>query len=123
MTNLPQQTLLEGSEIFTHFKGALTEQFVAQELCAYGLTPNYWSPNDAKAEIEFLAQIGTSVCPVEAKADTNLKAKSLMSYITRYSPARALRLSMAMRSSSGVIEDYPLYAIHEMLEESATGTP
>ena len=123
MTNLPQQTLLEGSEIFTHFKGALTEQFVAQELCAYGFSPRYWSPDDAKAEIEFLVQVGTSICPVEAKAETNLKAKSLTSYIARYSPTRALRLSMSMRNSSGVIEDYPLYAIHEMLDESASGIP
>ena len=46
-----------------------------------------------------------------------LKAKSLMSYITRYKPAKALRLSMSRRGSSGVIEDYPLYAIHEMLDE------
>lgn len=123
MTNLPQQTLLEGSEIFTHFKGALTEQFVAQELCAYGFSPRYWSPDDAKAEIEFLVQVGTSICPVEAKAETNLKAKSLTSYIARYSPTRALRLSMSKRNNSGVIEDYPLYAIHEMLTESANGTP
>ena len=46
-----------------------------------------------------------------------LKAKSLMSYIARYKPAKALRLSMSRRGSSGVIEDYPLYAIHEMLDE------
>lgn len=117
MTNLPQQTLLEGSEMFTHFKGALTEQFVAQEMGAYGLKLNYWSPDDAKAEIEFLAQIGQSIYPIEAKAATNLKAKSLMSYIARYKPAKALRLSMSRRGSSGVIEDYPLYAIHEMLDE------
>ena len=68
-------------------------------------------------------QVGTSICPVEAKAETNLKAKSLTSYIARYSPTRALRLSMSKRNNSGVIEDYPLYAIHEMLTESANGTP
>jgi hypothetical protein len=62
-------------------------------------------------------QIGQSIYPIEAKAALNLKAKSLMSYIARYKPAKALRLSMSRRGSSGVIEDYPLYAIHEMLEE------
>ena len=118
MTDLPQQTLLEGSEIFTHFKGALTEQFVAQEMGAYGQRINYWSPDEAKAEIEFITQIGSSIYPVEAKAATNLKAKSLASYIARYKPTKALRLSMSPRGHSNIIEDYPLYAIHEMLNET-----
>ena len=118
MTDLPQQTLLEGNEMFTHFKGALTEQFVAQEMGACGLRLNYWSPDEAKAEIEFVAQIGQSIYPIEAKAAMNLKAKSLMSYIARYKPAKAFRLSMSRRGSSGVIEDYPLYAVHEMLDEA-----
>ena len=105
--------------MFTHFKGALTEQFAAQEMGAYGLRLNYWSPDDAKAEIEFVVQIGASIYPVEAKAEKNLKAKSLMSYIKRYSPTRAFRLSMSKRNSSEVIEDYPLYAIREMLNEAS----
>lgn len=117
MADLPQQILLEGSAIFTHFKGALTEQFVAEELSAYGVAPCYWSPDNIKAEIEFLIQHGTAVYPVEAKAAINLKAKSLQSYINRFNPPKAVRLSMVQRSSGKSIEDYPLYAIHEMLEE------
>ncbi len=117
MADLPQQTLLEGNAIFTHFKGALTEQFVAGELGAAAVKPCYWSPGDAKAEVEFLVQSGAAVYPIEVKAETNLKAKSLMSYIARYKPAKALRLSMAKRNSSGAIEDYPLYAVREMLGE------
>ena len=117
MADLPQQILLEGSAIFTHFKGALTEQFVAEELSAYGVTPCYWSPDNIKAEIEFIIQRGTAVYPIEAKATINLKAKSLQSYINRFNPPKAVRLSMVQRSSGKNIEDYPLYAIHEMLEE------
>ena len=117
MADLPQQILLEGSAIFTHFKGALTEQFVAEELSAYGVTPCYWSPDNIKAEIEFIIQRGTAVYPIEAKASINLKAKSLQSYINRFNPPKAVRLSMVQRRSGKNIEDYPLYAIHEMLEE------
>ena len=117
MADLPQQILLEGSAIFTHFKGALTEQFVAEELSAYGVTPCYWSPDNIKAEIEFIIQRGTAIYPIEAKATINLKAKSLQSYINRFNPPKAVRLSMVQRSSGKNIEDYPLYAIHEMLEE------
>lgn len=117
MANLPQQILLEGSSIFSHFKGALTEQFVAEELSAYGVSPCYWSPDNIKAEIEFIIQHGADVYPIEAKAAINLKAKSLLSYINRFNPTKALRLSMVSRCSGKGIEDYPLYAIREMLEE------
>lgn len=117
MADLPQQILLEESTIFTHFKGALTEQFVAEELSAYGVESCYWSPDNIKAEIEFLIQYGTAVYPIEVKASINLKAKSLQSYISRFNPPKALRLSMAQRSSGKNIEDYPLYAIREMFEE------
>ncbi|MGN0854900.1 MAG: ATP-binding protein [Kiritimatiellia bacterium] len=117
MTNLPQQIMLEGSGIFTHFKGALTEQFVAEELAAYGIAPNYWSPDNIKAEVEFIFQHEASIYPVEAKAEENLKAKSLQSYVKRFNPPKAIRLSMAKKDSGKEIEDYPLYAIHQMLEE------
>ncbi len=51
------------------------------------------------------------------EAAINLKAKSLQSYIKRFNPPKALRLSMVHRGAGKSIEDYPLYAIHEMLEE------
>ena len=59
-----QQILLDGDSLFTHFKGALTEQYVLEELSALGVSPYYWSPDNAKAEVEFLLQIGTMICPV-----------------------------------------------------------
>jgi len=118
MSKLPQQVLLEGSEIFTHFKGALTEQFVAEEMSAYGMDLNYWAPDDIKAEIEFIVQIGDQIYPIEVKAEKNLQAKSLGSYIRRFNPQKAIRLSMSERNSSKVVEDYPLYAIHAMLRET-----
>ena len=101
--------------MFTHFKGALTEQYVLEELTALGLSPNYWSPDNIKAEVEFLLQIGTMICPLEAKAETNLRAKSLKSYIDRFNPRKALRVSMSKWSSGERIDDYPLYAIPEAI--------
>ena len=115
MADVPQQILLEGDSLFTHFKGALTEQYVLEELTALGVSPNYWAPDNVKAEVEFLLQIGTTICPVEAKAETNLRAKSLKSYIDRFNPRRALRFSMSKWSSGERIDDYPLYAIPEAI--------
>jgi predicted AAA+ superfamily ATPase len=115
MTGLSQDILLEKNEMFTHYKGALTEQFVAEELSSYGIDLHYWSPDEGKAEIEFLSQIGDALYPIEAKSEINLQAKSLGSYIRRYNPSKALRLSMSVRDSGSKVEDYPLYSIHEML--------
>ncbi len=117
MAGLPPQILLEGDSLFTHFKGALTEQYVLEELVAQGISPCYWSPDNIMAEVEFVLQSGTTICPLEAKAGTNLRAKSLKSYIDRFSPRKALRVSMSKRTSGAQIEDYPLYAIPEMLSE------
>ena len=119
MSGLSQEVLLEKTGLFTHYKGALTEQFVAEELSSYGMDLHYWSPDDGKAEIEFLVQIGDALYPIEAKAEINLQAKSLGSYIRRYSPSKALRLSMSARDSGSKVEDYPLYSIHEMLMDLA----
>jgi hypothetical protein len=121
MAGLPQWTLLEGDGIFTHFKGALTEQFVLEELLAYGVEARYWSASDAKAEVEFLIQVDGKVYPLEAKAAQNLKAKSLKSYIERFNPEKALRVSMGKRTSGAKIEDYPLYAIAEMVQGLKNG--
>ena len=117
MAGVPPQILLEGDSLFTHFKGALTEQYVLEELTAHGVTPSYWSPDNAKAEVEFLLQIGTTICPLEAKAARNLRAKSLKSYIDRFNPRKALRVSMSRRSPGDRLDDYPLYAIPEMLHD------
>ena len=86
-------------------------------MSSYGVDLHYWSPDEGKAEIEFLSQIGDALYPIEAKAEINLQAKSLGSYIRRYNPSKALRLSMSVRNSGSKVEDYPLYAIHEMLGE------
>ena len=115
MADVPRQILLEGDSLFTHFKGALTEQYVLEELTALGVSPNYWSPDNIKAEVEFVLQIGSMVCPLEAKAEMNLRAKSLKSYIGRFNPRKALRVSMSKWSSGEQIDDYPLYAIPEAI--------
>ena len=117
LASLPQQALLEGNAIFTHFKGALTEQYVLQELTAMGMSPFYWSPDNVRAEVEFVLQGATGVYPLEAKAERNLKAKSLKSYRDRFHPSVCLRTSMAKRTDGESIHDYPLYAIETVADE------
>ena len=112
MTNLSAKVLLEDNKLFTEFKGALTEQFVCQQLISeFGIEPYYWSSKDATAEVDFIFQNDDEIIPVEVKAKINLQAKSLKQYRETYSPARAFRFSLSEYVNHGVLKDVPLYAI------------
>lgn len=115
MTGLRQKTLLEGGEVFKEFKGALTEQYVMQELAAKkGIRVYYYTNERSSAEVDFLVDDGEDVIPVEVKAETNLMAKSLKYYTEKYSPRISVRSSMADYRKEGSLLNLPLYAISEL---------
>lgn len=115
MTGLRQKTLLEGGEVFKEFKGALTEQYVMQELAAKkGIGVYYYTNERSSAEVDFLVDDGEDVIPVEVKAETNLMAKSLKYYTEKYSPRISVRSSMADYREEGCLLNLPLYAISEL---------
>lgn len=101
-------SLAEGAE----FKGALTEQFVQQEIRAEaGLAPFYWSAPDSRAEVDFLVETDDGVIPVEVKAERNLQAKSLKRYAELFCPEFSIRTSMSEWARREKLLDIPLYAI------------
>lgn len=112
-SRLEPRTILEDDAIFTQFKGALTEQYVQQELrAAADAEPFYWTTPDSRTEIDFLVELSGLVVPVEAKAALNLHAKSLKSYRTRFSPPLSVRTSLApLHRGEGGLLDLPLFAI------------
>lgn len=115
MTGLRQKTLLEGGEVFKEFKGALTEQYVMQELAAKkGIGVYYYTNERSSAEVDFLVDDGEDVIPVEVKAETNLMAKSLKYYTEKYSPRISVRSSMADYREESRLLNLPLYAISEL---------
>lgn len=96
MSGLDAKTLLGGNAVFQEFKGALTEQFVLQQLKSMNnLRVFYWSAEKAEAQVDFILQAGGRIIPLEVKAEENLRAKSLTSYRERYSPALSIRASMS----------------------------
>lgn len=112
MTLLSARTLLDGNKLFTEFKGALTEQYVCQQLVSeFQIEPFYWSSKDGSAEIDFIFQDNDSVVPVEVKSEINLQAKSLKLYREKYNPATLLRFSLSDYINHGNLKDIPLYAI------------
>lgn len=112
MVRLNQNTLLDGNELFKEFKGALTEQYVLQQLKTLeGLATYYWTNDRGGAEIDFVVDNGSRVIPIEVKAELNLKAKSLKTYRERFQPEISIRTSMANYRREEWLLNLPLYAI------------
>ena len=112
MSNLPAHILLDGSAMFTDFKGALTEQYVLQQLVADNrLSVYYWSADNSRGELDFLVQRGSDILPVEVKAEENLKAKSLRSFVERNPALHGVRLSMSPYREQDWMTNYPLYSV------------
>lgn len=109
--NIPAKVLLEGNRIFEEFKGALTEQFVAQELASMRKEMYYYSSEKSTGEIDFMIQQSTYCIPIEVKAEENLRARSLRAFCEKYKPEIALRSSMANFRVQDWMKNVPLYAL------------
>lgn len=115
MTGLRQRTLLEGNDLFAEFKGALTEQYVCQQLKTLPDLAVYYYTNDrSSCEVDFVIDDGGQIIPVEAKAEANLRAKSLKTFRERFHPQVSVRTSMADYKKEEGLVNLPLYAIEEI---------
>lgn len=112
MVGLHQGVLLDGNELFKEFKGALTEQYVLQQLKTLkGVSTYYWAVERGVAEVDFVIDTGSSVIPIEVKAEVNLKAKSLKSYREKFNPTISIRTSMADYKKEDWLLNLPLWGI------------
>ena len=119
MTGLRQRTLLDGDDLFVEFKGALTEQYVCQQLKTVEDLGIYYYTNDrGSCEIDFVVDNGEQIVPIEVKAETNLRAKSLKTYRERFEPELSVRTSMADYKKEDWLLNLPLYAIENITAES-----
>lgn len=115
MAGLRQRTLLDGNDLFAEFKGALTEQYVCQQLKTVdGLRIYYYTNDRGSCEIDFVVDNGDQVIPVEVKAEVNLKAKSLKTYREKFNPKISVRTSMADYKKEDWLVNLPLYAVEEL---------
>lgn len=115
MTDLEARTIIDGNRIFTEFKGALTEQFVLQELISeLNVSPYYYTATNSTGEIDFILQGAADIVPLEVKAEENLKARSLRAYCEKYKPRYAVRTSMSDYREQDWMTNIPLYDITEI---------
>lgn len=112
MTKLNAKVILEGNRLFEEFKGALTEQYVLQQLL---VNPEndmfYWSAEHATAELDFLMQTDEKIVPIEVKAEENLQAKSLKLFAEKYHIKDCMRISMSDFKEEEWLVNFPLFAI------------
>ncbi len=118
MSELDAKSILDGNSIFVEFKGALTEQYVLQQLIdGTEYTPYYYSETKSEGEIDFLIQKGTDIVPIEVKAEENLKAKSLRVYCDKFKPKTAIRTSMSNYREQEWMVNVPLYVLDKFLKK------
>ncbi|MBQ3658290.1 MAG: ATP-binding protein [Bacteroidales bacterium] len=113
LSGVPPQTLINGNAIFTDYKGALTEQFVFQQL-RINKKNNiyYWSADNSQGELDFLVQRDDKIFPIEVKAEENLQAKSLKAFVDKNSGLHGIRFSMSSFREQDWLTNYPLYAVN-----------
>lgn len=110
MSGLDSATIVNGNKIFTEFKGALTEQYVLQQLILNN-KPFYYSKANSQQEIDFLLQIEGHIVPIEVKAEENLKSKSLRQFVMDNNITTAYRTSMSNYRKEDWMTNIPLWSI------------
>ena len=111
MSETPPNQLLVASNGMEESKGAFTENYVMCQLVATIDTSVFYYSNDAKLEIDFLIQDGSEIVPIEAKAEENLRAKSLYTLVKERPELHGIRFSMSDYKEQDWLTNVPLYAL------------
>jgi len=94
IAKLSPMVYMEGSRLFTEFKGAMIENYVLQSLVTqFEVLPRYWASGNT-AEVDFVIQYQNEIIPVEVKSDENVKSRSLTEFQRKYNPKLRIRYSL-----------------------------
>lgn len=116
MVDAPAESILVADTLFKEYKGAFTELFVLTQFMSHNLPIYYFSSNDSRVEIDFIVQHGTTITPIEVKAEENVHSKSLRTFIAKHPELKGLRLSMKPFQDQLWMENRPLYAVGDWLQ-------
>lgn len=107
----PQQVLIKNN-IFTEYKGGMTEQFVLEQMKSHGENNIFYhKADDSRLEIDFIMQKDGKVLPIEVKAEENVRANSLSALLKNTPELHAIRYSMKPYTEQEQMTCIPLYAI------------
>ena len=105
------QLMAHGDRLFAEYRGALVENYVAQQLGA-SLAGElyYWRSSGGKAEVDFLLQPEGALLPLEVKAGVNPRSKSLRSFDSQFAPPVLVRSTLLNLKRDARVLNIPLYA-------------
>lgn len=115
MADVPASQIMVGENIFKEYKGAFTEVYVESQLATTGIPVYYHSVEKSRIELDFVIQLWDNVYPVEAKAEENVKAKSIKIFVENNPGLKGIRLSMKNYENQSWLENIPLYAFREYI--------
>ena len=112
LSEMAPALMLMSNNVMTESKGAFTENYVLCQLKALPDTATYYySREDSRMEVDFVAQHQGRIIPIEVKAEENLRSKSLRAFMDRHEDLHAVRFSMSPYREQGWMTNYPLYAV------------
>lgn len=115
MSEMEPAQMLMSDNAMTESKGAFTENYVLCQLKILSdIAVYYYSREDSRQEVDFIAQYRGHIIPIEVKAEENLRSKSLRAFINKHSNLHAVRFSMSPYKEQDWLTNYPLYAVKEL---------
>jgi predicted AAA+ superfamily ATPase len=115
MMDVKATDIMVDNNIFVEYKGAFTEEFVLSQFVSKGIQMYYYSTNDSRVEIDFITQDSGRICPIEVKAEENVRSKSLRTFIEKHPDLKGIRFSMKPHIDQGWMENVPLYALETVM--------
>ena len=115
MMDVKATDIMVDNNIFVEYKGAFTEEFVLSQFVSKGIQMYYYSTNDSRVEIDFITQNSGRICPIEVKAEENVRSKSLRTFIEKHPDLKGIRFSMKPHIDQGWMENVPLYALETVM--------
>ena len=117
LSGIDVTTLIRSNDLFTEFKGALTEQYTMQQLRLDSNRPIANRTNErSTSEVDFIVQHQGEVIPIEVKAGENTRSKSFRLFCDKFQPKQAYRFSLLDFKTESWMENIPLYAIESLFK-------
>lgn len=112
MVNVDPAQILINNQIFSEYKGGMTEEYVLQEMKSRNISPIYYNKtDDSRLELDFVIQYKGKLLPIEVKAEGNVRANSLMTLLKTNPDLQAVRFSMLPYKKQEQLFCVPLYVI------------
>lgn len=112
MADVEPSQVLVNNQIFSEYKGGMTEQYILQQMKSHNIDNVYYhSTDESRLEIDFLMQRDGQLLPIEVKAEENVRSNSLTALLKKNPTLHAVRYSMKSYIEQEQMTNIPLYAV------------